>query len=254
MVRRPLAVAACALLALVSGACRVDVHVGVTVEDDGSGVVRVDVALDPEAAGRVPRLADQLVLTDLVDAGWRVRGPEREDDGNTWIRLSKPFVSPEGAGVVLEELTGPEGAFGGLALERRRSTIAETWHFEGAVDLRDRLGAFSDPALQARLEGTDVGVTEAELERVTGAPLEEALRFELTVDLPGSVSTNGAARSGGGSTWTPDFGSLERVSATGRVLDEPRLALLSVSLTATVTLVLVLCTRLVRRRRPGTVR
>ena len=228
-------------------------HVGVTVEDDGSGVVRVGVALDREAAARVPRLADQLVLTDVVDRGWRVRGPKREDDGKTWIRLSKRFATPVEAGAVLDELSGPEGAFGGLALERRRTAIAETWRFEGDVDLRGRLGAFSDTALRARLEGTDVGVSEAELERAAGAPLEEALRFELTVDLPGSASTNGKARSDGTATWAPAFGGVERVSATGRVLDPPRLALLSVSLTAAVTLALVLCTRLVRRRRPGTV-
>jgi len=238
-VATPFRWAVAATVALLAGACQVDVHVGVEVDVDGSGTVRVDVALDEEAARRVPRLADQLALDDLRSTGWWVRGPGVEGDGRTWIRLSKPFASPSAAGEVLDELTGPEGAFGGLTLERDRSVVGESWRFRGQVDLRDRLDAFSDPALRDRLGGTSVGRTEAELERLAGRPLEEALRFELTVALPGSLTSDGDVRDGR-AVWEPTLGRLEAIDAVGHVRDTPRVALLAVAGTATAVLVLLL--------------
>jgi hypothetical protein len=235
-----------ALLTLLTAGCRVDVLVGVEVEDDGSGVVRVAVGLDEEAMRRVPGLADQLELDDLVASGWTVRGPRREDDGTTWLRLSKPFASPDAAGAVLDEVSGEDGPFGGLTLEEDRSVLAQSWRFHGDVDLRDRLEAFGDADLRERLGGTSFGRTEDELERLAGRPLEEAMRFEVSVDLPGSLSASGGARAGRGVRWTPAFGERLEVDATGRVADTPRLALLAVALTATVALALLLLTGAVR--------
>jgi hypothetical protein len=248
-------------LTLLTVGCRVEVLVGVEVEEDGTGLVRVAVRLDEDAARRVPRLADQLELDDLVAAGWTVRGPREEGDGGTWVRLSKRFASPSGAGEVLDEVSGPDGPFGDLTLERDRSVVARTWRFHGSVDLRDRLESFGDRALRERLRGSSFGWSEDELERRAGRPLEEALRVEVSVDLPGSLSAEGAVRSGDVARWEPALGERLEVDATGRVADPPRLALLAVALSAVVALALVLLTGAVRRLRrpaawtgPGTVR
>ncbi|MDQ3372166.1 MAG: hypothetical protein M3482_05470, partial [Actinomycetota bacterium] len=84
------------VLAVVAlGACRVETEVGLTVEEDGSGMVEVGIGLDDDALGRVPGIADELRVEDLQATGWTVVGPVEEADGYTWFRISKPFATPE---------------------------------------------------------------------------------------------------------------------------------------------------------------
>ena len=86
------------LVVLVASACQIRTEVTLDVEEDGSGVVGVAVALDDAAVQEVPGLEQELRLDDLEAASWTVSGPTIEADGLTWIRVSKPFGTPAEAG------------------------------------------------------------------------------------------------------------------------------------------------------------
>ena len=247
-VSRRLVALAAVLLVLLTG-CNVDVHVDVVVADDGSGEVRVAAALDEAAADRVPQLADQLEVADLVATGWSVTGPAVEGDGRTWLRAAKPFASVEAASAVLDEVSGAEGPFGDLAVRRAPSLLQDRWHVDGTVDLTDGLAAFSDEGLRARLDGTDVGLSDEELAAEAGVPLEEAVTFSVAVDLPGEVRSNGEDGPSR-AVWRPVLGQALDVTATGSRLNTTVAVLLGVAATAAVALVLLLARRW-RRRGPS---
>ena len=234
--------------AVVLGGCQVHTTVAIDVRDDGSGQVEVSVALDEEAARRVPQLADQLEVDDLVASGWTVTGPSPEDDGRTWIRASKPFSAPEQAGAVLAEVTGPAGPFRDLEVRRRPSLVEDRWELDATVDLRDGLAGFSDDALRERLDGTNVGLSDEEVAAEAGRPLAEAVTFEVAVVLPGEVTGNGAA-TGSRTTWQPLLGERVDLVATGTSLQTTTLAWFATAGTAVVALVVLGGTRAVRGRR-----
>ena len=240
---------AAVLLVLLTG-CNVDVHVDVVVADDGSGEVRVAAALDEAAADRVPQLADQLEVEDLVATGWSVTGPAVEGDGRTWLRAAKPFASVEAASAVLDEVSGADGPFGDLAVRRAPSLLRDRWHLDGTVDLTAGIAAFSDEGLRDRLDGTDVGLTDEELAAQAGVPLTEAVTFSVAVDLPGEVRSNG---DGGPSraAWRPVLGEALDVTATGSRLNATVAGLLAVAAAAALALLVLLVRRARRWRRRG---
>lgn len=228
-----------------------DVEVGVDVARDGSGQVLVAVELDPEAAGRITDLADQLRVDDLKVAGWDVDGPRRQPDGSTTVRASKSFATPEGADEVLNEISGADGPFRGFELERQPSFLATNYAFVGEVDLTAGLEGFGDEELRRRLEGSGVGLGTAELEQLAGAGIEETFGFEVRTRLPGSITAQGTAASGGDAlVWQPQVGERTPLAATSRVLHTERLVWLGASAAAAVGLVALLVRRVVRRRRP----
>jgi hypothetical protein len=191
----------------------------VAVEEDGSGRVEVVVALDRDAARRVPGLEDQLAVDDLEAAGWEVTGPERVDGGGVEVRASKGFASLDGLGDVVAEVSGRDGPLSDLVVERDRAAFGETWRVRGEADLRDGLEAFGDAGLRERLGGTSFGMSEDELEEAAGGPLHEAVRFRVTADVPG-----------GSGSWEPVLGERTALEADSRTWEWPRLALLALAL------------------------
>lgn len=181
---------------MLLAACRLDAEVEVEVAEDGSGEVEVVVTLDADATAQVPDLADQLVVDDLVSAGWEVRGPEVDDAGRTAITATKGFRTPEEASEVLSEVTGPGGPVRDLRVERRTSTFETTYDLTGTVDLSAGLEAFSDDALRQRLDGTSFGLEPAELEARVGGPIAEAVGLSFVARLPGGDVTTVEAISG----------------------------------------------------------
>jgi len=224
-----------AAAALVGGGCRVDVAMDVAVEDDGSGRVEVVVALDRDAARRVPGLGDQLAVDDVEDAGWEVTGPEQVDGGGVEVRATKEFASLDGLGDVVAEVSGPDGPLSGLVVERDRAPFGDTWRVRGDADLRDGLEAFGDAGLRERLGGTSFGMSEGELEEAAGRPLPEAVRFEVSVDVPG-----------GSGSWSPVLGERTALAAESRTWETVRLALLAAAVVLALGAVAML---LVRPRR-----
>ncbi len=236
---------------IVLSGCQVHTRVAIDVRDDGTGQVEVAVALDEDAAARVPELADQLEVGDLEATGWMVTGPALEGDGRTWIRASKPFDSPEQAGVVLEQVTGASGPFRDLVVRRRPSVVQDRWDVTATIDLSDGLAGFSDDALRERLDGTNIGLSDEEVAVQAGRPLAEVVTFEVAVTLPGEAAGNGVTE-GNRSAWEPVLGERLDISATGTRLQTTALLWLAAAATAVVALVVVVTRRaLARHRRRG---
>jgi hypothetical protein len=233
-VRRRSLLVLLAAAALVGGGCRVDVGMDVRVEEDGSGRVQVVVALDEDAARRVPGLEDQLEVADLEAAGWRVDGPDPVRGGGVEVTATKGFGSLDGLGEVVAEVSGPDGPLADLVVERDRAAFGETWRVRGEADLREGLEAFGDAGLRERLGGSSLGMSEEELERAAGRPLAEAVRFRVTTDLPG-----------GGASWSPVLGQRTALETESRTWEAARLALL------VMTVVLALLAGAMLLVRPG---
>jgi hypothetical protein len=231
---RALRSALLAVLVACGAGCQLDVQVEVDVDRDGSGAVTVAAALDEAAAARVPELADQLEVGDLEADGWTVTGPALEADGLTWVRATKPFADPEGAAPVLDAIGGPTGPFRDLRIARRPTLLHDVWRLTGTVDLTAGLAAFSDDALRARLDGTDVGWTEEEVVAAAGAPLEEVFTFRVEADLPGRVEGNGEAAPAGTAAWQLRLGERQVLDAAGRRLHTATVAWFAVAGVAVV--------------------
>jgi hypothetical protein len=236
---------------LLASACEVRTAVTVDVEEDGSGAVEVAAGLDAEALSRVPDLDDDgtsdsadlaaLVRTDdLVAAGWSVDGPDTDDDGLTWVRVTKRFGTPEEADAVLTEVTGPDGPLRDLHVTRSESFERTELAFSGTADLRGGLEAFGDAGLAAALDGEPLGEDAAAIEARIGRPLADAVPVEITAHLPGDDMT-----------WTPRLGEGPlAMESDSTVYHWPGLALVGVAGLCLLALAVVLLDR-VRRRLPG---
>lgn len=237
------------VVALATTGCEIDVGVGVDVAKDGSGDVEVVVTLDPDAAGRVTDLAGQLRVDDLVAAGWNVEGPMPEPDGSVVVTAAKPFTNLNGAGEVLQEISGVEGPFQGFGLRREQSFFTTTYHFDGEVDFTDGIEGFSDEGLRERLEGSGFGLGTAEVEQLTGAPVGETFHFEVRTRLPGSLLVGPPGAGGSEAVWTPEVGERTTLVASSRLVHTARLVWLLAAAAAAVALLAVVVTRLARRDR-----
>ena len=241
-----LALAVLALLTLAG--CRVNVSVGTDVTADGTGRVRAVVTLDAEAAARVPDLADQLKVDDLVAAGWKVEGPRPTEDGGVEVEAAKGFRSPEEATQVVEELSGPTGPFRDFRLRRTRSFLKTKTDFTGAVDLRSGIEGFSDDALRRRFGGSALGFDPADLERRLGTTLNRIFEFRVVTRLPGEVESNAPTRAGNGAVWQPTLGESVTLEATAEAWNTRNLAAASVSALAGLAFVAVVVHRIRHRR------
>ncbi len=229
--RRPLTLAALALLLLAG--CDARLNVEVEAGPDGSGEVRAAVVLDREAAAQVPDLAQLVRVDDLEEAGWRVEGPSARDDGGSRIEAVKSFRSPQGAARVMSELSGPTGPFRGFRLDVEHSYLHTRATLAGTVDLTRGLEGFSDDVLVQRL-GSPLGVETATIERQLGKPLADVFHVEVVARLPGNEPR----------VWRPELGERLELAASSRRLNTERIVFSAVALLAGLALVAVL----VRRR------
>jgi hypothetical protein len=243
------------LLVAIASGCRVHTTVTVDVAEDGSGTVEVAVGLDAAALAEVPDAdgdgrpgpADVAALVrteDLEDAGWAVSAPETDGGGGdaagtTWLRVSRPFGTPEEAGRILAELTGPSGPLRDLRVTRSHSFGRTEYAFSGTADLSGGLEAFGDEGLAAALEGEPLGEDAAAIEQRTGQPLADTFTVEITSRLAGEATT-----------WRPRLGDAPlAMAAESTRYDVPVLVLVAVAVAAALALVVVLATRAVRSRR-----
>lgn len=240
---------AVSLAAVVTSGCKMKVDVGIDVNRDGSGEVAVAVDLDEEAVSRLPELAAQLRLDDLEVAGWEVEGPTVTTEGSTVIDVTKAFATPEEATQVLQDVSGTSGPFQSLTVARQSSFLATDYTFTGAVDLREGVEGFFDEELRRSLEGSDLSLARADLEELTGAPLEETFRFEVRATLPGSLGVEGAGiEEGDIAVWRPVVGERLTLAASSEAFHRQRVAWLVVSGVSLLALVVVLVRGRRRRR------
>jgi hypothetical protein len=246
--------ALCAVAVLLLTACQATVNVGIDAHHDGSGQVVVTVTLDQEAAQTVPDLANQLRTGDLGKAGWRIDGPTPTANHGVAIRATHPFRDAADAARVVDQLsgTGQFHPFQGFTLARHHSLLSTRTTFRGKVDLSCGLRCFGDQQLQQTLGSSELGFDPAQFQQLTGVILDRIFQFQVSVRLPGSLtSSNAPTQVGNGAVWSPKLGQTAALSAGARQWDTRRLVLLAVAgLLCVALVVLLLRSRQLARRRP----
>jgi hypothetical protein len=245
--RLRLAAVAAGVVALTSG-CQLTTAVGIDANRDGSGMVRVAVGLDADAARRVPNLKQDLRTDDLTKAGWTIVGPRKEDDGRTWIRASKPFDDPGDATEVITEISGVNGPFKDFHLARSRSFLTTKTEFSGTVDLKGGIEAFGDDQLRQRLGGSSIGIDTKELESRIGQVLDRIFTFRVQARLPGDVDTNAPLEADQGAEWRPKLGEAVTLVATSSALNTRQVVGTAVAVVAVLALAILLVVRRLRHR------
>ena len=162
-------------------ACQVEIEVGIGFNEDGSGVVNVDVALDEAAVALAPDITSLLLTEDIEDpaSGWSYNDPRIDDQGRTSFSASKPFSSPEQMELVLAEIFGSETVFRDFTFERSTSFAQTDYQVTGVVDLSDGLDLFTDSELTERLGGDPFGEPIPDVSAALGG-----VTMLLVLDLP----------------------------------------------------------------------
>jgi hypothetical protein len=92
---------------LALAGCQLDVTAEVVIEADGTGTITVTAEADAELVEQVPTIADDLVLDDIVEAGWAVDGPNPTEEGGLLLTLTHDFEGDKEATNLLASLGPP---------------------------------------------------------------------------------------------------------------------------------------------------
>lgn len=169
------------VLAILVTGCESSLEVFVDVEDDGSGAVRVEVALDQEAAAGILDLDSVgFALADLDDAGWITEPPRVLESGGLRLAASKRFGTVEQFSDVIGEITGDAELFSEFELTRAKGFARVDYGITGEIMPRG-LEVFGDDALVAAL-----GRPLESLAARYGAAAPD-VRIALQVNLPGDL-------------------------------------------------------------------
>jgi hypothetical protein len=174
--------------AMVLTGCKTDVTVRINQIVDGSGEVTVTLLLDREAAEQSGDLRKALRTKDLEAAGWAVSGPvPRPPGGLVAYTLNKPFRNAGEAQLILTELSGEQGPFGSLTIDRTRSPLRIVSKLLGSVDLTKGYDTFGDELI-ARQFQTDskLGLMTEDFQKHYGKPIEELVPLHLDVSFAGT--------------------------------------------------------------------
>lgn len=179
-----IAVAACLLLA----GCKVDATLTIGVDDDGSGTVRVRVALDAEAVQNAQAgggtLEDRVRLGDLQAAGWTVSPWRRAPDGGASISVRKGFANADDLARVVAELNGDAGPLRGVRLERNQGLLFTEYKVKGRADLTQLTAdVAADPELVAQLTAQRVDL--AQIDQRLSQQINDAFRLRIRFVFPG---------------------------------------------------------------------
>ena len=240
-----------ALLLLVG--CDAAIDVVVTVEEDGSGVVRAEVELDGEASSEIIDLGTVgLALGDLAAAGWETDAPQRLESGGLQLSASKAFGTPAQLDEIIDEISGDAGLFTDFELVRTKTFARVDYEVRGSINPVP-LENFGDPELVATL-----GRSIEELATRYGAsPADVAI--ELQIELPGdprlTEEATGEAVGGDGTTISVWETSLADPSPTDVVISASTrtvtaLVWRGIAIVAAVLAGLVLLGQLLRLIRP----
>lgn len=181
--------------------CQLDVAVDVVVEPDGTGTITVVTSADADIVEQVPTIADELVLDDIVSAGWNVDGPAPTPAGGLIITMSHDFESAAEATNLLRSLGPP---FNAIKLGRGTNGDITTNQIGGRLGLPDGFESFADEDLITAVGSVPFADEIAASGATPGTAISATIRARLPGDLVSS-ETN--------ATVLPD-GTLEWVSPT----------------------------------------
>ncbi|HVF33400.1 MAG TPA: hypothetical protein VM933_10225 [Acidimicrobiales bacterium] len=246
--------------AVATGACRVDVRVGLDSAPDGTGTVRAEANLDADAvtelvgqaAGDPDEVdpATRLRVDDLRAAGWAVEGPTQTARGGLEVVATHDYGDEAEAERLLAEVGGDRGPFRDVALTQRRGFFRTSTAFRGTIDLTAGLGTFTDAELREGLEATDeapLGITPQQLEARLGESIGEMFGLEVAVRLPGGRDD---------ARWRPAIGDRVTITADGEQWNVANIGALVVATLSGLALIWRVSRRVRRRprrrgQRPG---
>jgi hypothetical protein len=178
--RRLLALFACVF---VLASCRVGVAVDMTMEADGTGTITVVATADAEVVRAVPTIADELVLDDVVAAGWAVEGPDATPEGGLTLTIAHDFTSAEDATNLLNSIGPP---FNQMAVSRTTVNSTTTNKLGGLLGLPNGFAAFADDDLV-----TAVGsLPFADQIEASGSTPDTSMDVSIRAALPGEIVTD----------------------------------------------------------------
>jgi uncharacterized protein YcfL len=233
-------VVACLLLA----GCKVATSLTINVHDDGSGSVRVRVALDADAVQNAQAgggmLEDRVRLGDLQAAGWTVTPWRRAPDGSATVSLRKNFANAGDLAGVIAELSGKDGPLRRVTLERNRGFLSTEYKVTGAADLSKlTAGIADDPEVVAQLTGQRVDV--AQIDQRLAQQINDAFRLRIRFVFPGGDVTE----------VRPEPGKNVSLATSTSQFDTTRVLLLAGAVVLGALGVVLLVRGELRRRRQG---
>lgn len=178
-----------AFCAISLASCRTNVDVAIKQNLDGTGEVRVTLDLDAEAARQAGDLKRTLRVADLESAGWRLIGPTTDDTTGTMrFAAAKSFRNPGEATLAINQLTGDDGPFGQLVVDRSRTPVRISSSVSGDLDFTKGYDAFGDEVIAQTMQSTSpLGNDPVVFSDRFGAPIEQLLPITLSVELPGAL-------------------------------------------------------------------
>jgi hypothetical protein len=250
-------IAALFIAAVALSSCRVDATVQLDMNRNGSGNVIVTVIADKDMIAAEPRLLTDFRSQDLIDAGWKISGPETLENGSARIIVVRSFRNPEEATNILSQINGEKGPLKNVVISRAGKETNSTWTLTGQVDIDGGLEAFVDANTLTLLGGApyaaNVTAAGSDLGDVVGVNFEAVLPGEL-------IETTGLERAGV-ITWRVSMDgaptdlstvtrSLDIVSNVSRVMAVIVRGLLVIWILAMVVLAFVVYNANAKRRTP----
>lgn len=186
--RLPRVLAFLALIVLVAAGCRVQIETKIDVGLDGKGTITQGIGFDDAALKRVGDPARALRADDLVNAGWEVEEVTKEGD-LTWIRARHSFTTPEEGTALLAQLSGPDGPYRDMLINRSDGFFSTSVKVTGEIDTTAGLAMFGDQQLATTLGGDASGGLLTRIEAEEKAPPESMVNLDLVVTAGGSSKT-----------------------------------------------------------------
>ena len=221
---------AAALLVLFAAGCQVQIHTTVTMGENGRGTVTQAVGFDDAALRRVGDLDQQLRVDDLTQAGWTVDPAVTEGD-TTWVRAHYEFADPAEATALVGQLSGPDGPYRDVLVERSQSLLSATYSVSGVIDPTSGFSMFGDPELLSTMGGDGSGGLLERITREEGRPAADMVSIAFTSELPGISRTTEVAFS------DPNPSAFEVRASHSRILEQLRRLVVLVLAVGTVTII-----------------
>lgn len=237
---------------LILAACDSRIDVTIDVEEDGSGVVQVEVELDSTAATEIIDLGTVgLALGDLDDAGWTTDAPQRLETGGLLLSASKGFGTPEQLDAIMQEISGEAGLFTEFELDRIKAFARVDYSLTGSINPTG-LDRFGDDELVATL-GRSINDMAARYQ-ASAADVTVSLRVQLPGDPTLIEESTGEPIAGDATArvWetTLDSGAPVEVSIASSTRTVTALVWRGVAIVAAVLAALVALGQILRLLRP----
>lgn len=172
-----------ASLTLVLTACQLDVDIAVSMSANGSGSVSIRAVADQALVEAAPSIASQVLVDDLLEAGWLIDGPSPTNVGGVVMVLTHNFSNAEELALILGSIGPPFSdvtARRDVTRDALDNVIAAENSVSANLGLVNGFNDFSDSDLSALLGGTPFG------DVLEGRSPSDVMTFDISIAMPES--------------------------------------------------------------------